>query len=165
MKYAIIYASKAGGTENSARVLTEKLVFEHQVEDQDIQKINLIQNSSPDLDAYDRIIIGAGIYIGRPNKKILSFMERYKRTLLKKKLSLYICALSESEEEHQQYLQSFPADLLKHADPVSFFGGAVIFKRLNFFTAFMMKRIAKSKTDVHKLNYEVIKEFANKIVE
>ena len=93
MKYAIIYASKAGGTENSARVLTEKLVFEHQVEDQDIQKINLIQNSSPDLDAYDRIIIGAGIYIGETQQENFIFYGKIQaHTFEEKAVVIHLCA-------------------------------------------------------------------------
>jgi len=165
MKYAILYASKAGGTENSARILKDKLVFEHEIDDADVNLINLFDNSSPNLSSYDKIIVGSGIYAGKPSKKILSFLEKNRDTLLKKDFSLYICALTDSEEEQRKYLKQFPEDLLKHANPVTFFGGAVIFKRLNFFVAFLMKRITKSGKDVHKLKYETIKEFASKIAE
>jgi menaquinone-dependent protoporphyrinogen oxidase len=163
MKYAILFASKAGGTESSAKILKEKLVFEHQIDDADITIINIAEKISVDLESYDRIVVGTGIYMGKANKKVLSFIERYKDTLLKKPLSMYICALADNEEEHKKYLATIPSDILNHAEPVTFFGGTVIFKRLNFFTAFLMKRITKSNKDVHKLKHEEIKKFANKI--
>ncbi|HOO33586.1 MAG TPA: flavodoxin domain-containing protein [Thermotogota bacterium] len=165
MKYAILYATKAGGTENSARILKEKLIFEHQIEDKDIEILNLSENTLPNLESYDKIVVGTGIYMGKPNKKVISFLEKNRNSLMNKRLSLYICALSESEDEQKRFLEGFPEDILKHAEPIAFFGGAVIYKKLNCLTAFMMKRITKSKKDVHKLKYEVIKGFADKISE
>lgn len=163
MKYAIVYASLAGGSEQSAKIIKDKLFFEHQIPENDIALLDLNKNPTPDLENYEKCIIGTGIYAGKPHKHIIKFVHTNMESLLKIPVYLFICSLA-TDEENENYRKVFPEKLLEHAIILSFFGGMVIFKRLNFFVRFIMKIITKSKQDVHKLNYGVIDRFIEEVM-
>lgn len=164
MNYAIIYASTAGGTEQSARIIKDKLFFEHQVPEENLDIIDLNKNQTVEVEKYGHLIIGTGIYAGKPHKLVKAFVNSNFDQLLKVPVSLYICSLGD-DKENESYRQVFPQKLLEHASPVSFFGGMVIFKRLNFFVRFIMKMITKSKKDIHQLKHQVINQFVNEITD
>lgn len=164
MNYGIIYASTAGGTEQSAKIIKDKLTFEHQVPEGNIELIDLNKKVNIEINKYSRCVIGTGIYAGKPHKLVKSFINTNIEALLNVPLSIYICSLAD-DEENERYRQVFPEKLLKHATPVSFFGGMVVFKRLNPFVRLIMKMITKSKKDIHKLKYDVINQFAVEISE
>lgn len=164
MKYAIIYASTAGGTEQSAKIIKDKLCFEHQVSEENIDLIDLKKNKNIQISQYDRCILGTGIYAEKAHKLVRILINDNLEKLLEIPLSLYICSLG-SEKDNEKYKHFFPEKLLSHANPVSFFGGMVIFKRLNFFERLIMKMITKSKKDIHQLKHQVINNFVNEIVE
>jgi len=163
MKYAIVYASLAGGSEQSAKVIKDKLFFEHQIPENAISLIDLNKTPTPDLKDYNKCIIGTGIYAGKANKKVLKLVQTNMDHLLQIPVYLFICSLATGKES-ESYRKVFPEKLLEHASILSFFGGMVIFKRLNFFTRFIMKMITKSKQDVHKLNYNAIDRFIEKVI-
>ena len=164
MNYAIIYASTAGGTEQSAKIIKDKLNFEQQVPEENIYIFDLNKKENIEVEKYGHLIVGTGIYAGKPHKRVKAFVNSNLDQLLELPLSIYICSLAD-DKENEGYLHVFPKKLLEHASPVSFFGGMVNFKRLNFFTRFIMKMITKSKKDVHKLKYDVINRFVKRIAE
>lgn len=164
MKYSIIYASKAGGTQQCAKILKDKLFFEHDVAEGEIEIIDLESAPNYDLSGTEHLIIGSGIYAGRPHKLIKEFIGKNLETLLKKECSLYICSLAEDETENEKYRNQFPSKFLEHAHPVAFFGGVVIFNKLGFLSRLIMRMITKSKKDVHKLNHKNISQFAQDLV-
>jgi len=163
MKYGIVYASLAGGSEQSAKIIKDKLFFEHQIPENEIALLDLNKNTTIDLEHYDKCIIGTGIYAGKPNKHIIKFVQTNMESLLKIPVYLFICSLA-TDEENENYRKVFPENLLEHAIILSFFGGMVIFKRLNVFARIIMKIITKSKQDVHKLKYDVINRFIETVV-
>ena len=164
MKYAIIYASIAGGTEQSAKIIKDKLCFEYQVPEENIDLIDLKKNRKVHISPYDRCILGTGIYAGKGHKLVRIFINDNLEKLLVIPLSLYICSLGK-DKDNENYKNIFPKELLEHATPVSFFGGMIIFKRLNIFARLIMRMITKSKKDVHQLNHQVINGFVKEISE
>lgn len=164
MNYAIIYASTAGGTEQSAKIIKDKLFFEHQVPEENIDIIDLKKKQHIAIENYERCVIGTGIYAGKPHKLVKEFVHNNLDSLLNRQVSIYICSLAD-DQENENYRSVFPKQLLNHASPVSFFGGMVIFKRLNFFMRLIMKMITKSKKDIHQLKHHVINQFVNEIAE
>ena len=164
MNYAIIYASNAGGTEQSAKIIKDKLFFEHEIPEETIDIIDLKKKQNIEIEKYGRCIIGTGIYAGKPHRLVKAFVNYNLDQLLKVPVSLYICSLAD-DKQNEDYRQVFPEKLLSHASPISFFGGMVIFKRLNFFARFIMKMITKSKKDVHQLKHQVINQFVTEITE
>jgi menaquinone-dependent protoporphyrinogen oxidase len=95
---------------------------------------------------------------------VKKFINENLDNLLKMPVSLYICSLGD-DKENEKYLHVFPKNLLSHASPVSFFGGMVIFKRLNFFARLIMRMITKSKKDIHQLKHHVINQFVKEIAD
>src|SRR6056297_1649255 len=164
LRYAIIYASTAGGTEQSAKIIKDKLNFEYQIQENDIDLIDLTKRQSVDPKQFGRCIIGTGIYAGKAHKAVKTFIHKNIEALLTMPVSLFICSLA-GEKENQKYKHVFPEKLLAHAAPVSFFGGMVIFKRLNIFARIMMRMITHSKKDIHQLKHQVIHQFVQEIVE
>lgn len=164
MIYAIIYASMAGGTEQSAKIIKDKLVFEYQVPEENIDIIDLKNRKTVEIEKYGRCVIGTGIYAGKGHKLVKSFVSSNLEKLLSIPVSLFICSLAD-DKQNEEYRHVFPEKLLEHAFPVSFFGGMVCFKRLNIFARFLMKMITKSKTDIHKLRHDVINSFVKEIGE
>ena len=93
MKSAVIYYGKTGFTGKCADVLKSKLNGEV-----DIYNIN---SSIPtDLEKYDTIIIGSGIYIGKIHPKIKKFIESNLSKILKKNIGIFIT----SGENRAEYI-------------------------------------------------------------
>jgi len=161
MKYAIIYASKAGGTEKTAGLLKEAIEETKENQPEKIDLYNLVKNSNVNWQDYDYIVVGTAIYASKPHKKVLTFLKENSTQLLKKPLSIFVCCLAPEEEAKKNgYARQLPADIVEHADRIGYFGGRLILKKMNFFMRWLMKRITKSNEDIHKINHDNIRKFA-----
>ena len=79
MKTAIIYYSKHGTTERVAHLIGEKLSPE-------LEYISLKEFHNPDIQGYDRIILGTSIYAGHPGRLMSKFCNK-NRAQLEQKMS------------------------------------------------------------------------------
>jgi len=164
MKYAIIYASKSGGTAKTAGLLKEAIEETKENQPEKIDLFNLTKYNHVEWEAYDYIVVGTAIYASKPHKKVQTFLKENSSQLLKKPLSIFVCCLAPEEEAKKNgYAQQLPADIVEHADQVGYFGGRLILKKMNFFMRWLMKRITKSNKDIHRINHDNIKSFAEKI--
>ena len=137
MKTLILYESKMGFTKKCADYLHTKII------DNDIYDI---EDKKYKLKDYDRILIGAPIYIGEIEKTTKDFINNNKLLLLEKELGLF-CAGMNSEEFHIAVQDSLPPNIFYHADIVHC-GGVIDYKRLNLrekFTIWRRLRIRKSQ--------------------
>lgn len=151
MKRLIAYASTKGTVEKCAHALAEKL------EGADLYALG--RGAEPDLDDYDQVILGSSIHAGQPQKKMVAFREKYKQELLARDLGLFICCLSQEQED--QYLTStYGEELLSHARGIGKFGAELIFSQYNFIIRFMLKKINGSSEDIHKIRHEEIEGLA-----
>lgn len=89
----VIYASKLGSTRKTAKYIAEGL-------DADIFDLN--EQSIIDLSRFGRVIIGTGIYGGRPNKLVASFIENNKGQLEGRKVGMFICCAFDDEKGKTQ---------------------------------------------------------------
>ncbi len=164
MKTLIAYTTKHGCTEKLANKLAEQLSGEKDVLSLDKNKIN-------DLSTYDTVIVGGCVMAGRVRGKAIKFCNKYINELKQKKLGLFISCMDDENEE--KYLkEQFPEELVNHSTALGYFGGEIIFDKMGFLERFMMKMIAKSKTnadgnaeitDQHKIKEKNIKKFAETI--
>jgi menaquinone-dependent protoporphyrinogen oxidase len=156
MKTLIIYASKHGCTEKCSNLLKDKINGE-------VKKVNIKKDNVPDIALFDNIIIGGSIYMGRIQKEVNEFCLKDLSQLKNKKLGFFICCMSENDITEKQIKTSFPEELLSKAIAIENFGGEFIFKKMNFFERFIIKKISKTSNDKSTISEEKINKFAQLI--
>ena len=146
MKILIAFASKYGGTERCANLLSEKLKG-------DIDVINLKENKNIQLSGYDKIIIGTSIYAGNVQTEVKNFCTNNLDLLMSKPFGLFLSCLSDTESEIRSYVEkSFPSELINHATIIDSLGSIFNFSKMNFFERQIIKLIGKSKNKTGELS-------------
>jgi menaquinone-dependent protoporphyrinogen oxidase len=156
MKTLIIYASKHGCTEKCSNFLKDNLNGE-------VKIVNIKKDSLPEITAFDNIVVGGSIYMGRIQKEINNFCLKNINTLKNKKLGFFTCGMSENEIAEKQISSSFPEELLTNSVAKEYFGGEFIFRKMNFIERFIVKKISKTNKDISKISKENINKFAQLI--
>jgi len=155
MKTIIVYGTKYGSTEKCSKLLKDKLQGE-------VVTVNIKKGNVPDITTFDNVIIGGSIYMGQIRKEVKKFCTKNLNVLKGKRVGLFICGMGD-QEDITQLNKSFPEELLTKAVAKDHFGGEIIFKNMNFFEGFIMKKVNKSDKDVSKISEENINKFANLI--
>ena len=159
MKIVIIYASKYGTTEKVANSIADKLKEANEVE-----LFSLNKNVNPDISGFDAVILGSSIYMGQVSAKMKSFCKTNESVLLQKKIGLFVCGMHPDQEQQEKELnEAYPVALLEKAMATGFLGGEFLFEKLNFFERMIVKKIAKTKSSVHQINWDVVDDFVRKL--
>jgi menaquinone-dependent protoporphyrinogen oxidase len=153
MNTLIVYATKYGCTEKCAQILQEKLKGK-------VDLYNLKETKEMDLSQYSKVIVGGSIYIGKIQKHVSNFCVKNLDELKSKKLGLFICNMRDGEFAQEALNHSFPLDLLAHAAAKESFGGEYVFKKMNLLDKVIVKKVAKTDTDVSNILIENINHFA-----
>ena len=158
MKYLILYMSHHGTTRKIVTQMAMHLGTENTT------LVDLESENVPDLAGFDTVLIGGSIHVGTIQKKIREFCSLYEHLLLKKRVGLFICALEErNAAEHLQ--NSFPQKLLDHAVAKGFFGGELVWDKMNFFEKIFVRTIYGVNKNLSELDEEAILNFEKKIQE
>lgn len=155
MKTLIVYGTKHGAVEKCSDILKDKLQGE-------IITIDIKKDNITDITSFDNVIIGGSIYMGQIQKEIKKFCLKNLTVLKNKRVGLFICGMNDTNVS-TQINNSFPEELLINAIAKEYFGGEVVFKKMNFFEKIVMKKVAKTDKDVLKLSEETINKFAELI--
>lgn len=162
MDTLIVYATRHGGAEKCAKILSEKLSG-------NVDLWNLKEGKALDLKEYDKVIIGGSIYAGKIQKEVNEFCAKNLDVLKQKKIGLYVCGMLQEKAEIEVNA-SFPPDLLTHAKAKEFFGGEFVFAKMNRFERFIVKTVSKMdksqpvlemNKDISTISEEAIDRFAN----
>lgn len=115
MKTLIVYASKYGFTADCAQALSARL-------DGDFATVDVGKAAMPDLGAFDTVILGGPIYMGRIPKPLGAVIQTNLAGLLSRRLALFLtCGLPDQYE--QSLKAAFPAELIDKAVSTQCFGG------------------------------------------
>ena len=152
MKTAIIFASKYGATEKCAKILSEKIP--------NSTTIDIRVDKMPDIAGYDVVIVGTAIYVGKPNKKILKFLEINDNLLKSKKLGLFMVCMEKGNAIEKQFQLTYSKELREKAIAKGYFGGSFNFEKMNFFERLVIRLTVKIKKSVDRLDYAAIDTFA-----
>jgi len=157
MKNCILYTTKHGSTEKTARMLKEKLHAETDL-------INLMHEKDPDLSGYDTIILGASIYIGKIQKKMVKFIDRNLKELLSKNIALYILA-GEKDKPEDSLHKAYPETLLYHSFAKGYFGYEMNLDKMNFLEKAAMKamKITENKSEILEDAIQKMADEVNKL--
>lgn len=165
MRTLIVYATNHGTTADCARKIAEKLP--------DGAKIcQLGRGKVPSLDAFDLVLLGGSIHIGKIQKKVQDFVVQQKSSLLVRRLGLFICCMADGDQADVQLKAAFPADLIEHAAAVGFFGGCYKFSQMSWLTRRMIAMIEKqqggrevdTRQDIDRLKPDAIDAFVQSLV-
>lgn len=153
MDTLLVYASKYGCTEKCAKLVAERL-------NGNVDMVNLKEKKEIDLSKYNKVIIGGSIYIGKIQKEVTEFCSKYLNTLKEKPIGLFICGLQKDAIE-TEINQNFPPELLEIAEAKEYFGGEFIFEKMNFMEKMIVKKVAKTNSDISEIQEDNINKFAN----
>ncbi|NOY96732.1 MAG: flavodoxin [Chlorobi bacterium] len=156
MRTLIAYMSTHGCTGKVVAELGQKIEGE-------VVIINLKENPNPELDSYTRVVIGGSIHAGLIQRKVKEFCQNNLETLLQKELGLFICCMYEGETAMQQLKDAFPEELHQAAKYEAVLGGEFDFDKMNFFEKLVVKKVAKIRESVSKIDHNAIDKFASKM--
>lgn len=129
MKTIIIFDTKTGASQICADLLAQKLDAE----------IADLRTAQPDINDYETVVIGGGIYGGRFSPRLRKFIKNNEYALHTKQFAFFVCCAGENDYA-KKLPASIPQDLLDKAVAVECFGYCVDVKNTQ---GFMTKLIAK----------------------
>lgn len=151
MKTAIIFDSRHGTTTKVAGMISERFP------NQNVQQFQLNKNQSIELSEFDTIVIGGSIHAGGLNQQVKTFMKTHTVTLLQKRLALFMCGTNEKELD-VEFEKEFPAILRSHSISNQVVGGELLYEKMNFLEAWMVKKITGIKTSTSTIRKEAIEQ-------
>lgn len=154
METLIVYATRYGSVREAAEMIARRLPGGAAL--YDLKKADV-----PPLDAYDAVILGGSIYIGRIQKELTDFMHRNGQTLLAKKLGLFICAgLPDAAAREKELMSVFPAALEEHASARGVLGYRMDFARMRTADRLIMRLIGGNSQNTCEYFTQEIGRFA-----
>lgn len=136
MKTLILYSTTYGYAEEIAIALAERY------SEATIQNIQM--NKKVDLSAYDHVVLGGSVYVGKIHKDLVAFAVSHEAELLNKKLGLFICCLF-GDKYMEEMHANFSDALIDHAYATENFGGKLQTEKMSFVHKMIMKVVAKSE--------------------
>ena len=152
MKTLIVYATHHGCTEECAGRLSRGLGGEAEL-------VRMPARRAPKLDAYQRVLIGGSIHIGKVQGAVRRFCRENLEALLGKQVGLFLCCMAEGADAQKQLDDAFPEVLRRHARATGIFGGAFNFEKMNPLQRVMIRKISGQSESVTKIRDEAIGDF------
>lgn len=156
MNILILYSSKYGATEKCANLINDNLESKADV-------VNLKNRESIDnLNDYDTIIIGGGIYAGKFRSEVSDFIKVNQDCLRNKNIGVFLCC--KDKDNTMKYMKAnLPNWIIDRAFTLKHLGYEINMDKMNFMENFLFKFLFKIKESYSELNYELIDEIATEI--
>jgi menaquinone-dependent protoporphyrinogen oxidase len=139
----VCYGTRFG----SAREIAEKIGEILRTNGATVDVIDLKKNKVKDVDAYDLIVVGSGIQIGKWTKEPLKFLKKHRETLARKKVAIFVSCMSAAQPDkcniaRRDYLDKVMIDF-PDIEPITMglFGGLIDPSRGNFMTKKIMQSL------------------------
>lgn len=138
MSILILYATKTGTTKECAELLSQKINC----------TVCNIEQSIPNLENYNTVILGTGVRMGKVYKPIKNYIKQHLDILIQKRIAIFMC--NAYPDTFQKAVEkNLPMELVKQAICIKSFGGKVPFTQqqnadwlnsdnLNYFIALFM---------------------------
>jgi len=156
MSVLIAYATRYGCAEKCAKMLAEKLTDTTDLCD-------LAKDKKIDPAAYDTVIVGGSMYMGRIMKQVPAFLQKHADTLKGKRTGFFLCGMAEGEDIVKELEASFPEEIRASALVAAPFGGECIVSKLKPFHKFIYTKVAKTEEDLNRVDAEAIGRFAEAV--
>jgi len=156
MKTLIAYTTTHGCTEKVVAEISDFL-------NEEVSTCNLKKEQIPDLQKFDRIIIGGSIHAGQIQKSVKNFCANYQNEILKTELGLFICCMEKGEKAYAELQEVYPEALLQHAKATACLGGEFNFEKMNFLEKMIIRKVSKVDRSVSDIHHEAVRSFRNKM--
>jgi menaquinone-dependent protoporphyrinogen oxidase len=113
------------------------------------------------VNAFDVVLVGGSIYGGRIQREVTAFCEGRSDLLLKCKIGLFLCCLSQGEHAREQLQAAFPDWLAAHAFARSLFGGDLHYDRLTLLDRLLVRGLPRPRQGVSLLDRDAITAMAD----
>ncbi|MDQ4491884.1 flavodoxin domain-containing protein [Sinomonas sp. ASV486] len=142
-KILIAYGTTEGQTEKIADVIADSL----RGRGLDATMLDLRDSQDEALDAYDGVIVGGSIHVGKHDKRVVDFVEKNRGTLTSRPSAFFSVSLDarSATGEAEKYVDEFEEQTGWRPAKVALFAGALLFTQYGFVKRLMMKRIAAGK--------------------
>jgi len=147
----ILYSTTDGHTVKICRRLQERVEQDgHQA-----TLVSIADPSLPDLDAFDKVVIGASIRYGRHGKAVVDFIKRNRQLLERKPNAFFSVNIvarkpEKSEPETNPYLCKFLRQIAWRPGKLAVFAGKLDYPKCRPFDRFMIRlimRVTRGPTD------------------
>lgn len=156
MNYLIIYMSRHGTTAKVAAELKEKLGSDQ------TKLVDLKNDKVPPLTEFDTIIIGGSVHAGTIQQELTTFCIRNKEQLLKKRIGLFMCYMSNDLRE-LEFEDSFPKELRKHATAKGLVGGEFLFEKMTSPEQDAVRKVKGIDESVYRIDKAALQKFIAEI--
>jgi len=154
MKTLIVYATKTGTVQKAAEMINEQLK-------EKAEMIDIGKNKIPNIDAYDFVVIGGSIRMGKVQNGIVKFIENNRAALKKKPMGMFLaCGYPENL---QDYFNVILGDLREYAIFKVNIGYAYYLEKSGFFEKQVIKSLVKVTQTTEAFNRSEIKKIAEMI--
>lgn len=153
MKNLILFTTKYGSVEKCAKLLAQELEGETTI-------INLKTDTIPELNEFDKIILGGSIYIGKTQSAISKFAEENIEIINAKKVGIFVNSGEPSEKKYLQIKNSFPAKIHDKAVALGLFGDEITWEKCSFMDKLALRIIKKVKASYSNIDENEISRFA-----
>ena len=158
MKTLVLYASKYGAT----KALAEKIASKMPGEALAVK----VGGQPADMNAYDTIILGTPIYMGKSHKEMKHFVSKNLPILLQKRIGLFLCCLQdENDSVSRQFQIAFPKALRNHALCLAALGGAVDRNQLSAFDGLIMRIVSANLPNDNRVISTLSEERIDQLIE
>lgn len=170
VKTAIIYSSVDGQTLKICNKLKDQLTQNN--ENVELFSINQFKG---DVNSYDKLILGSSIRYGVHNKKIIDFINTYKKQLDAVKTVFFsVNLVARKDEKNTPDTNPYVIKFFKTIDwtptVVEVFAGKLDYKKYPFFDRIMIQLImwmtkgpTNTSTEIEYTNWDKVKEFGIQI--
>lgn len=156
MKVLIVFTGKYGSSGMYANRLAEEF-------GDGSQAVDVKQAKKLDLDQWEAVIVGGGIYMGKTPRSLKSFLKKHLNALKNKQIGLFVCCASKAEDSQitEYFEKNFPSELVEKAVFKRVFpGGQVMNEKAGFVYKKMLDQMTKlSKEEIDDLIRESVKAF------
>ncbi len=123
MRTLILYATKTGTAKKCAALLCARLGAENA----DMQNL---ADGAPDLSAYDTLVLGSYVRMGKIDRRMADFIARRKPEIMMMRLGVFTCNCF-PDSAADAFGSNFPMDMIEHAICMDTFGGEMDMEKLH----------------------------------
>lgn len=162
-KILIAFGSKHGGTAEICERIAQH------IQEKGVSVDVAPANQMADVDAYDTIVLGSSVYIGKWHKAVVKFVKTYEQTLMSKNV-WFFCSGPTGKGDPEALLKGwkYPPKLkpmIENIQPkeIKVFHGVMDEQKLSGLERWMIKKVKAPTGDFRDWN--AIAAWANKIVQ
>jgi menaquinone-dependent protoporphyrinogen oxidase len=138
-KVLIVYGTRYGATESTSEEIAKVL----QGEGLEVRVVNAKKEKVKDISAYDLIVVGSGLQMGKWTGEPESFLNQFQKELASKKLAIFVSSAAQALSEYEKKTedienarkQNLDAKAAKYSlKPISMvtLGGVWDYNKMNF---------------------------------